>query len=105
MLLVVSCQSPSTKMGTEVSTPSTQDATLYNSQLYFTPRPQLLDVPTDIQEEASEAPEPFSISEPPNVPKGPIEEGRANAVTLMLARNNELEEAVNSVRQLEEKFN
>ena len=105
MFLVVSCQSPPTKMGTEVSALSAQGATLYNSQLYFRPRPQLLDVPTEIQEEASKAPEPSSASEPPNIPEGSIKEGRANAVMLMLARNNELEGAVNSVRQLEDKFN
>jgi alpha 1,2-mannosyltransferase len=62
-------------------------------------------VPTEIQEEASKVLEPSNVSEPPNVPEGPIEEGRANAVMLMLARNHELEGAVNSVRQLEEKFN
>ena len=62
-------------------------------------------MPTEIQEEASKAPEPSSVSEPPNITEGLIEEGRANAVMLMLARNNELEGAVNSVRRLEEKFN
>ena len=105
MFLVVSCQSSPTKMDTEASALSVQGATLYNSQLYFRPRPQLLDVPTEIQEEASKAPRPSSVSEPPNVPEGPIEEGRVNAVMLMLVWNNELEGAVNSVRQLEEKFN
>lgn len=35
----------------------------------------------------------------------PIQEGTANAVMLMLARNNELQGAVSSVKQLEEKFN
>ena len=62
-------------------------------------------MPTEIQEEASKAPEPSSVSEPPNVPEGSIEEGKVNAVMLILARNNELESTVNSVRQLEEKFN
>ena len=92
-------------MDTEASALSVQGATLYNSQLYFRPRPQLLDVPTEIQEEASKAPGPSSVSELPGVPEGPIEEGRVNAVMLMLVWNNELEGAVNSVRQLEEKFN
>ena len=35
----------------------------------------------------------------------PIEDGKANAVMLMLVRNNEMEGAVSSVRDLEEKFN
>jgi len=70
---------------------------LYNSQLYFTPNPQLLDVPVD----AHGAP---NASEPA-VPEGPIQDGTANAVMLMLARNSELEGAVSSVRQLEETFN
>ena len=48
---------------------------------------------------------PSSPPEPPKVPEGPIEEGTANAVMLMLARNSELEGAVSSVSQLEEKFN
>ena len=38
-------------------------------------------------------------------PSQPIRDGTANAVMLMLARNSELEGAVSSVRQLEEKFN
>ena len=41
----------------------------------------------------------------PEVPREPIEEGTANAVMLMLARNFELEGAVRSVKNLEEKFN
>lgn len=41
----------------------------------------------------------------PEVPREPIEEGAANAVMLMLARNIELEGAVRSVKNLEEKFN
>lgn len=61
---------------------------LYNSQLYFGSSLQLLDVPIDGQE----------VWEP-------IQDGDANAVLLMLARNSELEGAVSSVRQLEERFN
>ena len=53
---------------------------------------------------------PTEVHEDPKVPevKVPdelIQEGTANAVMLMLARNSELEGAVSSVRQLEEKFN
>jgi len=65
---------------------------LYNSQLYFRPSPQPVDLPTEIHEE-SKASEPT------------IQDGTANAVMLMLARNSELEGAVSSVKQLEEKFN
>lgn len=65
----------------------------------------MLEVPAEIQEESSKAPEPSSTPEPPKAPGGPIEEGSANAVMLMLARNSELDGAVSSVRQLEEKFN
>lgn len=36
---------------------------------------------------------------------GPIEDGKANAAILMLARNRELEGAKSSMRQLEETFN
>jgi alpha 1,2-mannosyltransferase len=74
-----------------------QIAALYNSQLYFRPGPQLVDVPTEVHED-SKAPEPA-------VPEESVGEGTANAVMLMLARNSELEGAVSSVRQLEEKFN
>jgi hypothetical protein len=38
-------------------------------------------------------------------PNEKIEEGKANAVILMLARNRELAGAMSSMRQLEEKFN
>ena len=41
----------------------------------------------------------------PGAPEGEVLEGTANAVMLMLARNSELEGAVSSVKQLEEKFN
>ena len=78
---------------------------MYNFQLYFRQGPRLLEVPTEIQEEDSKVPEPSSTPEPSKVPGGLIEEGGANAVMLMLARNSELEGAVSSVRQLEEKFN
>lgn len=57
---------------------------LYNSWLYLGLGTRLLDVPTVIE---------------------PVHDGTANAVLLMLARNSELEGAVSSVRQLEEKFN
>jgi len=70
---------------------------LYNSQLYFRAGPQPLDAPPEVQggSNASE----------PGVPEEEIREGAANAVMLMLARNSELEGAVSSVKQLEEKFN
>lgn len=63
-----------------------QTAMLYNSKLYLGPISQLLHIPNQ-------------------VPEGPIQDGTANAVMLMLARNSELEGAVSSVKQLEEKFN
>lgn len=59
-------------------------------------------MPTEIQEEVAN---PSSSPEPPKVPDGMTEDGRANAVMLMLARNSELEGAVRSVRRLEDKFN
>ena len=75
-----------------------QVAMLYNSQLYFRPRPQPLEAQTDVHED-------LKVSEP-KIPEGTtVEEGAANAVMLMLARNSELEGAVSSVKQLEEKFN
>lgn len=70
---------------------------LYNSQMYFRTSPQPLEVPTEIHEDSK-------VSEP-QAPEETIQEGTANAVMLMLARNNELEGAVSSVKQLEEKFN
>ena len=72
---------------------------LYNAQLYFRAGPQPLDAPMEVQEGsgALEAGTPD--------PDGEVSEGSANAVMLMLARNSELEGAVNSVRQLEETFN
>ena len=72
---------------------------LYNSQLYFRPSPQPLDLPTEMTEihEDSKASE-LEV-------QGSIQDGTANAVMLMLARNSELEGAVSSVKQLEEKFN
>ena len=74
-----------------------QVAMLYNSQLFFRPGPQQLEVPAEIHEDPK-------VSEV-EVPEELIQEGTANAVMLMLARNSELEGAVSSVRQLEEKFN
>jgi len=63
-------------------------AMLYNSQLSVEPiPPQLLDMPV------------------PNHVAEPIQDGTVNGVMLMLARNGELEGAVSSVKQLEEKFN
>ena len=59
-------------------------------------------MPTEIQEEVSE---PSSSPEPPKLLDWQTEDGKANAVMLMLARNSELEGAVRSVRQLEDKFN
>lgn len=59
---------------------------LYDLQLKVGPVSRLLAVPNQVLE-------------------GSIQDGAANAVMLMLARNNELEGAVNSVKQLEEKFN
>jgi alpha 1,2-mannosyltransferase len=76
-----------------------QAVILYNSQLYFRASPQPLDAPTEV-----EVHEDSKVSEP-EVPEGEIREGAANAVMLMLARNSELEGAVSSVKQLEEKFN
>jgi len=70
---------------------------LYNSQRYFRQSLQQLEVPTEIHEDSK-------VSEV-NVPEEPIQDGTANAVMLMLARNSELEGAVSSVKQLEEKFN
>jgi len=66
-----------------------QAGMLYNSPLYFRLSPESLEVPTEIHEGS----------------EGPIQDGTANAVMLMLARNNELEGAVSSVKQLEENFN
>ena len=71
---------------------------LYKSQLYFRPGPQQLEVPTEIHEDSK-------VLEAEVPSDEPIQEGTANAVMLMLARNSELEGAVSSVRQLEEKFN
>jgi len=62
-------------------------AMLYNSQLYSGHISKLFDTPS---------PAPSDLT---------IQDGATNAVMLMLARNNELEGAVSSVRQLEEKFN
>jgi len=70
---------------------------LYNSQRYFRPGLQRLGVPTEIHKD-SKVPEV-------KVPEEPIQEGTVNAVMLMLSRNSELEGAVSSVKQLEEKFN
>lgn len=70
---------------------------LYNSQRYFRPNPQQLEVSTEIHEDPK-------VSEV-EVPEEPIQDGTANAVMLMLARNGELKGAVSSVKQLEEKFN
>ena len=79
---------------------SPQTAILYNSQLYFRTAPQPLDAPTPT--EVHEGPKPPELGD--NT-EGQIREGAASAVMLMLARNSELEGAVKSVRQLEEKFN
>ena len=70
---------------------------LYNSQRYFRQSLQQLEVPTEIHEDSK-------VSEV-KVPEEPIQDGTANAVMLMLARNSELEGAVSSVRQLEDRFN
>ena len=83
------------KMMIEVS--FAQVVALYNSQLYFKPSLQPLEVPTEIHDDRG-VPEP-------GVPGGPVQEGAANAVMLMLARNSELEGAVRSMIQLERTFN
>lgn len=59
---------------------------LYDSRRYVGPIAKLLDKPNPVLE-------------------GPVQDGAANAVMLMLARNSELEGAVSSVKQLEERFN
>jgi len=69
--------------------PFSQAGISYNSQLYFRLSPELLEVPAGIRGGSEET----------------IQDGAANAVMLMLARNSELEGAVSSVKQLEEKFN
>jgi len=74
---------------------------LYNSQLYFRSNLRPLDAPTEAHEGPTQE---TGIQEVP-MQEGPIQEGTANAVMLMLARNSELEGAISSVRQLEEKFN
>jgi hypothetical protein len=74
-----------------------QAGMLYNSRLYFRPGLQQLEVPTEIHEDSK-------VSEA-KASDEPIQEGTANAVMLMLARNSELEGAASSVRQLEERFN
>jgi hypothetical protein len=59
---------------------------VYDSQLSAGHIARLLDLPNQVSDRS-------------------IQDGTANAVMLMLARNGELEGAVSSVRQLEEKFN
>ena len=60
-----------------------------------------------------ETPQESSTVEPPEPPEpepepeevGPIDDGKANAAIIMLARNTELDGALSSMRQFEEKFN
>jgi alpha 1,2-mannosyltransferase len=49
--------------------------------------------------------EPAPEQEQEQDDEGPIEEGKANAAVIMLARNTELEGALSSMRQFEDRFN
>ena len=65
------------------------------------PKPFATPEDMPITESPQEPEEPESVLDDPT----PIEEGKANAVIIMLVRNRELRGALNSMLQLEEKFN
>jgi len=55
--------------------------------------------------EYTAASQPDPEPEPEPEEEGPVQEGKANAAIIMLARNGELEGAMSSMRQLEGRFN
>lgn len=71
-----------------------QTILLYNSRPYFRTSPPPPNASLAVHEASG-----------PGAPKEFVEEGAASAVLLMLARNVEMEGAVASVKNLEERFN